>query len=426
MADLGGGTVARGVLDVYPSPRPHPRITLRLSRVERLISVCPPRADAVRILQALGFAVDDSGADLQVIVPSFRRDIFQEDDLVEEIIRIWGYDKIPLMRDRGGQLMPVVRPAGLRLRRAVSAQLAAAGLYECISYAFVDPDQLDRMGWTKASDLIALHNPLSRERSVLRPSLLPGLLEALATNANHQIADARIFEVGHVFSPRREGDVDRPAHEELWVGLALTGLRQPRAWHASRERVDIFDAKGMAELVLSAAAVRGWDTSPFPNSEHPHYFEPGRGARLVVGDQDVGVFGELALPVREAFRLVAPVFVAELSLSTLLTLPPWVPAYQALPRYPAVQRDLALVVPDHVTAGEIEAAIRRMHLPLLTRVVLFDVYAGDQIGSGRRSLAWSLTFQAPDRTLRDSEVNDLHGRIVKELAERFNADIRGG
>jgi phenylalanyl-tRNA synthetase beta chain len=425
MADLGGGTVARGVLDVYPTPRPHPRITLRLSRVERLISVCPPREEAVRILQALGFAVDDSGADLQVIVPSFRRDIFQEDDLVEEIIRVWGYDKIPLTRDRGGQLTPVVRPAGLRLRRAVSAQLAAASLSECISYAFVDPDRLHRMGWTKDSELIALQNPLSRERSVLRPSLLPGLLEALSTNANHQISDARIFEVGHVFSPRREGDVDRPAHEELWVSLALTGLRQPRAWHASRERVDVFDAKGMAELVLMAAGVRGWDAAPWPDGGHPQHLEPGRGGRFLMGNQDLGVFGELALPVREAFDLDAPVFVAELSLSTLLTLPPWVPVYQPLPRYPAVQRDLALVVPDAVTAGEIEMAIRGMRLPLLTRLVLFDVYAGDQIGPGRRSLAWSLTYQAPDRTLRDSEVNDLHGRIVQELATRFDADVRG-
>jgi len=181
----------------------------------------------------------------------------------------------------------------------------------------------------------------------------------------------------------------------------------------------------MGELVLMASGVRSWETAPFADGEYPHYLEPGRGARLMVGDHDVGVFGELALSVREAFDLLAPVFVAELSLSALLTLPPWVPTYQALPRYPAIQRDLALVVPDVVTAGAIEAAIRGMHLPLLTRVVLFDVYAGDQIGSGRRSLAWSLTFQAPDRTLRDSEVNDLHRRIVKELAERFNADVRG-
>ena len=425
MADLGGGTVARGMLDVYPAPRAHPRITLRLSRVERVVGTCPPRDEAVRILQTLGFAVDDSAADLQVIVPSFRRDIFQEDDLVEEIIRVWGYDRIPLARDRGGDLMPVTQPVGLRLARAVGAQLTAAGLAECISYAFVDPDRLERMGWDDRSRLIALENPLSRERSVLRPSLLPGLLEALATNANHQMTDARLFEVGHVFMPRREEDVDRPVHEERWVGLALTGLRQPRAWHAARERVDIYDAKGMAELVLAAAGVSGWDAAPWPEDAGPRHLEPGRGARLMAGDREIGSFGELAAPVREAFDLAAPVFVAELSLSTLLTLTPWTPHHQPLPRFPAVQRDLALIVPDVVAAGEIETAIRAMRLLFLTRVALFDVYAGEQIGQGRRSLAWSLTFQAPDRTLRDSEVNDLHAGIVRELVKRFNAEVRG-
>ncbi len=425
MADLGGGTVARGMLDVYPSPRPRPRITLRLSRVERVIGACPPRDDAVRILRALGFTVEDSAADLQVTVPSFRRDIFQEDDLVEEIVRIWGYDKIPLARDRGGELAPVTRPAGLRLARAVSGQLNAAGLFECITYAFVDPDRLKQMGWENPGELIALQNPLSQDRSVLRPSLVPGLLGVLATNASRQSTDARIFEVGRVFMPHREEDGDHPAHEELWVGLALTGLRQPRAWHAPRERVDVYDAKGMAELVLAAAGVSEWEAAPWPEGAMPRYLERGRGGRLMAAGRDVGAFGELALPVREAFDLGAPVFVAELSLSTLLALPPWTPRYQALPRYPAVQRDLALVVPEDVTAGEIESAIRALRLPLLTRLALFDVYTGDQIGPGRRSLAWSLTFQAPDRTLRDSEVNELHARIVTEISKRFKAEVRG-
>ena len=425
MADLGGGTVARGMLDVYPVPKARPRISLRLSRVERLIGACPTRDETVRILQALGFAVDDSAADLQVIVPSFRRDIFQEDDLVEEVVRIWGYDKIPLARDRGGQLLPVTRPAGIRLARAVSAQLTATGLVECISYAFVDPDRLEQMGWTDPSRLIMLENPLSRERSVLRPSLLPGLLEALSTNASHQVTDARLFEMGHVFMPRREEDVDRPVHEERWVGLVLTGLRQPRAWHASRERVDIYDAKGMAELVLATAGVSDWDVTPWSDDAGPGYLEPGRGGRITASGQDLGCFGELAAPVREAFDLPGPVFVAELSLSALLTLPPWLPRHQTLPRFPAVQRDLALIVSENVTAGEVEAALRAMRLPLLTRVVLFDVYAGDQVGPGRRSLAWSLTFQAADRTLRDGEVNELHGRIVGALVKRFNAEVRG-
>ena len=425
MADLGGGTVARGMLDVYPSPRPRPRLTLRLSRVERVIGVCPPRDDAVRILRALGFTVEDSAADLQVTVPSFRRDIFQEDDLVEEIVRIWGYDKIPLARDRGGELVPVTRPAGLRLARAVSGQLNAAGLFECITYAFVDPDRLKPMGWENPGELIALQNPLSQDRSVLRPSLLPGLLGVLATNASRQSTDARIFEVGRVFMPHREEDGVHPAHEELWVGLALTGLRQPRAWHAPRERVDLYDAKGMAELVLAAAGVAEWEAAGWPEGAMPRYLERGRGGRLVAAGRDVGTFGELALPVREAFDLGAPVFVAELSLSTLLALPPWTPRYQALPRYPAVQRDLALVVPEDVAAGDIESAIRALRLPLLTRLALFDVYTGDQIGPGRRSLAWSLTFQAPDRTLRDSEVNELHARIVTEISKRFKAEVRG-
>ena len=425
MADLGGGTVARGMLDVYPAPRVRPRITLRLSRVERLIGACPPREDAVRILQALGFAVDDSAADLRVVVPSFRRDVFQEDDLIEEIIRIWGYDKIPLALDRGGMRLPVTRPAGLRLARGVSRQLNAVGLFECISYAFVDPDRLERMGWQDGSGLITLQNPLSRERSVLRPSLLPGLLEVLATNASRQTTDVRVFEVGRVFMPHREEDGDWPVHEELWVGVALTGLRQPRAWHAPRERVDLYDAKGMAELALAAAGVSGWEAAPWPEGALPRYLVPGRGGRLMVASREVGSFGELAVPVREAFDLAAPVFVAELSLSALLTLQTWAPRYQALPRYPAVQRDLALVVPEDVTAAEIESAIRAMRLPLLTRLALFDVYTGDQIGPGRRSLAWSLTFQAPDRTLRDGEVNDLHARIVTEIAKRFKAEVRG-
>ena len=147
MADLGGGTVARGVIDVYPAPRPHPRIALRLERVERVIGAAPPRAEVVRILQALGFAVDDTAPALQVVVPSFRRDIVQEDDLVEEIVRIWGYDRIPLILAGGGELAPVTRPAGLRVTRVASRALVDAGLAECITYAFVDPARLKILGW---------------------------------------------------------------------------------------------------------------------------------------------------------------------------------------------------------------------------------------------------------------------------------------
>jgi phenylalanyl-tRNA synthetase beta chain len=282
------------------------------------------------------------------------------------------------------------------------------------------------MGWDDPAGLIALQNPASVERSVLRPSLVPGLLEVLAINANRQMPDARLFEVGNVFSPHRPEDGDRPAHEDLRLGIALTGLRAPRAWFTGgRDRVDVYDAKGMAELALHAAGLTDAETRVWPAEEAPAYLEPGRAARLVRGALELGWFGEVAPAAREAFDLPGPVFVAELSVTTLAGLPAPAAKFEPLPRFPAVQRDLAIVVADDISAGEIEAAIRALRLDLLTRITLFDVYTGGQVGGGRRSLAWSLTFQAPDRTLTDAEVNRLHERIVAEIARRFRAEVRG-
>jgi phenylalanyl-tRNA synthetase beta chain len=425
MAELGDGTVARGLLDVYPRPRTRSPLRLRLPRVERVVGACPPRADVIRILRGLGFAVDDAGSDLAVNVPSFRRDILQEDDLVEEVARIWGYDKIPLTLESASVLSPVTEPPGVRLARAVRAQLNAAGLAEAVTYAFTDPDRLAPMGWSDGGQLIALLNPLSRERSVLRPSMTPGLLEALVTNASHQITDVRTFEIGHVFLPHRAEDGDRPAHEELWLGIALTGRREPRGWDGGHASVDVYDAKGAAERALAAAGIAHADALPWSHGEEPRYLEAGRAARLVVGDRVVGWYGEVAQAVRRIYDLAAPVFVAELSLSALLDLPAPAPRYRPLPRYPAVERDLALLVPAEVTAAEIEGAVLEMRLPLLSRFALFDVYAGDQVRPGWRSLAWSLSFQAPDRTLRDAEVNVEFMRIVKMLGERLKVEVRG-
>ena len=425
MADLGGGTVAKGVVDVYPGPKPRPRIALRRSRIERVIGVCPPHEEVVRILHALGFAVDDSGLAPQVVVPSFRRDIVQEDDLVEEIIRVWGYDKIPSTLAGGGVLQPVVRPAGLTLSRAITEALTSAGLSQAVTYAFVDPARLKAMGWDAPEALITLQNPLSAERSVLQPSLAPALLEVVALNGSRQIPDVRAFEIGQTFAPHREEDGDHPAHEELWLGVAMTGQRAPRAWHAPRERVDVYDVKGAAELAVHAAAVGEMETTPYAPGEGPRYLEQGRAAAISVGGRPIGWFGEVALGAREAFDLPTPVFLAELSLTALLDLARREIRYQPLPRFPAVERDVAVVVPAEVTAGQIEAAIRSMKLPLLSRITLFDVYEGGQVGAGKRSLAWSLTFQAPDRTLTDTEVNELHARIVAEISRRFAAEIRG-
>ncbi len=204
-----------------------------------------------------------------------------------------------------------------------------------MSWSFLDPDRLKRMGWDDPAGLITLQNPSSIERSVLRPSLIPGLLDVLAINANRQMPDARVFEVGNVFAPHRPEDGDRPAHEDLRLGIALTGLRAPRAWFTgARDRVDVYDAKGLAELALQAAGVTDAETSVWPAEQAPAYLEPGRAARLVRGSLELGWFGEVALAAREVFDLPGPVFVAELSVTALAGLPIPVAKYEPLPASP--------------------------------------------------------------------------------------------
>jgi phenylalanyl-tRNA synthetase beta chain len=425
IADLGGGTLARGVIDVYLAPASPTRLTLRPDRVRRLIGAAPGCPDMARILRGLGFDVEESGSVLAVTVPSFRRDIVQEDDLVEEVVRIWGYDKIPLTLNPGNQQSVVRRPGTLRVARSVARALTGAGLTEVITYAFVDPDRLKEMGGGDGGDLIALQNPLSRERSVMRPALAPGLLEVVSSNLSRQITDVRVFEIGNAFGPHRPEDGDRPAHEELWAGLALTGLRHPRAWHTLPAAVDVYDAKGAVMRALVAVGVPGVEVRPLTVETGPRYLEAERASAIVLDGSPIGWFGEVAAAAREAFDLPHPVFLAEISLSALAGRPVVTPTFRPLPRFPAVQRDLAVVVDAAVTAGAIEAAIRALGVPHLVRVALFDVYQGSQIAPGRRSLAWNLTFQAVDRTLTDEEVNALHGRIVEEISRRFGAEIRG-
>ncbi|MFQ5896845.1 MAG: phenylalanine--tRNA ligase subunit beta [Candidatus Methylomirabilia bacterium] len=419
MAELGGGAVAKGVLDVYPAPRALPRIALRLGRIERVIGSAPPRSEVIRILQGLGFAVDDHRPELQVTVPSVRRDITLEDDLVEEVIRIWGYAEIPSTLPEA-RLSPVRRPPTLGQLARVRHALAGTGFTEVITYSFVDPERLELLGWDPASpELLMLRNPLSRERAVLRPTLVAGLLELVAANLRYQSPEVRCFEVGRVF---HAGGPEGLAREELRVGIALTGARAPRAWHARRDRVDLYDAKGAAEHLLMTLG----GAEPETRAAEMPFLEPGRSAELLLAGEPVGWFGEVALPVREAFDLPGPVFIADLNLDRLRGLSRQPRRYEPLPRFPAVQRDLALVVSETVTAAEVTRALEALREPLLRRVTLFDVYTGDQVEPGRKSLAYSLLYQAEDRTLTDEEVNALHAGIVEGLRRRFAAELRGG
>jgi phenylalanyl-tRNA synthetase beta chain len=413
IVELAGGDVARGIVDVYPRKRKSVSVRLRMSRVERVLGVAPPRARARRILTGLGLGVRDAGKDLVVAVPSFRRDLAMEDDLVEEVIRVWGYDKIPTT------LVPrptvaVHQPATLRQAQTVRQALVGAGLHEVVTYGFSDP-ALDAVLGGEAP--VELLNPMTQEASCLRRHPLEGVLGAIAANARRQQADVAVFELCKVYRP--DAGRDTGAAEPRWAAVALTGVRPGSGWPGGGAVVDVYDVKGLAEHALDALGLRTRGTRP----ASMRGLEPDSAGALAVGPVEAAWFGEVAETLRQRFDVKQPVFAAMLALDDLLALPASTPRYEPLPRFPSVERDMAFTLEDPaLTAAEIEAAIRAQAGPLLRGLGVFDVF---RLPDGRRSVAFRLTFQADDRTLTDDEVNAIRARVAERVCGDRRVTLRG-
>ena len=446
IAELAGGAIARGVVDAYPRKRKPQRVRLRMSRVKRVLGVAPPLAQARKILAGLGLPGKARGADLEVTVPSFRRDLAIEDDLVEEIIRVWGYHRIPSTLP-GGAIALVTPPATMRQSQTVRRALVGAGLAEVITHSFSDPARAALLRRPSDPAPVELLNPLAQDASWLRSNPLEGVLGAVATNVRRQQPDVRIFELCKTYAragtagktgaseparvslrpPSTQAGLTDPATtnpvttEPRWVAIALTGARGEPGWYGPNERADVYDAKGLAEHALDALGARAstGDAGALGG------FEPDCHGTLVAdGGAILGEFGEVAAALRENLGIPVPVFAAVLSLDAVGAVVPAPTRYQALPRFPAVERDLAFVVVGQTpTAAQIESALREEAGPLLRRLVLFDVFP---FPDGRSSLAWRLLFQAEDRTLTDDEVNAIQERLVRRITETFHITLRSG
>ena len=413
IAELAGGTVARGMIDVYPRKRRPVRVRLRMARVARVLGVAPPAAHARRILAGLGLGVRARGRDLEVTVPSFRRDLAIEDDLVEEVIRVWGYERIPTMVGRATVALARDSETG-RQEAIVRDVLVGAGLTECVTYAFSDPA---RAGALLVSSSLKLLNPLSQDASALRAHPLEGLLGVIATNLRRQQTGVRVFELGRTYEAAAGGDTDTA--EPRWAALALAGERADAAWHTPAANVDVFDAKGLAELVVARF---GLTPTTRVGGALPG-FEPDAHATLLVGDAVVAELGEVAASARAAWGIDVPVFAAALRLDGALPFAPRTPHHEPLPRFPAVQRDMAFALGERpVTADTIAGAIRVEAGPLLRGLAVFDVFP---LPDGRRSIAFRLTFQADDRTLTDDEVNAIHARVARRVCDALGLTLRG-
>ncbi len=417
IAELAGGAVARGLVDAYPRRRKPRRIRLRMARVARVLGVAPPQAKARAILAGLGLPTRQKGTALEVDVPSFRRDLAIEDDLVEEIIRVWGYDKLPSTLPASA-VDVVKHPASLRQAETVRRALVGAGLAEAITHAFSDPARAALLRAPGAPEPLRLVNPLSQDASLLRSHPLEGVLAAVAVNVRRQQPDVAVFEICKTYEA---GEGETGAREPRWAAIALTGARAEHAWHTADARADVYDAKGLGEHVLDALGVGR--LRPGGPGRLAGFEPDSHGTLATDGGALAAEFGEVAARVREAFGIDVPVFAAAVSLDVAAAAPQPPLRYQALPRFPAVQRDLAFVLgaDQPLTAAELEAKLVEAAGPLLRRVTLFDVF---RFPDGRRSLAWRLTFQAEDRTLTDDEVNAVQARVTEALKGTFGVTLR--
>jgi phenylalanyl-tRNA synthetase beta chain len=428
IAEIAGGSVRKGRIDAYPAPAAASVVRLEAGRVGRLLGTDVPEAEVSRILEALGFTTEErrSGATVWR-VPSWRMDVSLPEDLVEEVARIRGYDTVPAkLPPLSGPLKPL--SVQVEAERRLRSCLAGAGFDEVVNYSFVDPFLLP---WVTERPLellgapveaVMLKNALSPQQSAMRTSLYASLLPNLAHNLRQGQEAVRLYEMGRVYLRDAEGGVGlRPvAKEPLRVAGVLWGRRQARGWTSGAEEHDFYDAKGAVECMALALGVPSVTSKPSLCAP----YHPRACASLCVGQTVLGTVGELHPQAAKALDLPKGVQLFELDVEQLLAVADVVPRLHALNRFPAVLRDLAVVVPESKPAEDIRAVIQEVGRPLVEEVLVFDVYRGSPLPPGRKNLAFALRYRAADRTLRDEEVQAAHARIVEEVNRRLGAALR--
>lgn len=413
--DLAGGTPAPVTEAVNAADLPVAAvITLRRARIQRVLGIQIADADVERILRALGMDVVAAGEGWQVTAPSRRFDIAIEEDLIEELARIHGYEQIPTTLPGGAAR--VAMPSETRLDElSTRRQLVARDLQETINYAFVDAALLG--SWQLDQNVVALANPLSAELAVMRPALLPGLVATLGRNAARQQGRVRLFELGRVFHPQA-GD-DRPAPiETTRVAVAVCGEADPQQWGLPTRKVDFHDLKGDLESLAAASGA----ALTFVPSTRP-YGHPARSAEVLRDGQAIGWIGQIHPRLAQAMDIDVDVYAFELDLAPLAARE--LPRASELSRFPSVRRDLAFLVPEGAAWADLEATLRRAAGPMLRQVTLFDRYVGQGVEPGSKSLAMGLILQDKSRTLTDRDVDAVVTEAVAAMEREHHARIRG-
>ncbi len=439
MLKVGGGEIASGSIDVYPKPIKAQQIVLRVDRANMFLGIRLSAGEMKEVLERIEMRVEALDPDrlnlLSVTVPGFRGDITREVDLLEELARIWGYDGIPVTRPLAAVEAASFDPHQ-RSRAEMKNLLTGAGFFEVINYSFISLESIRRLRYPEGDRILApnqVKNPLSDEQAVMRTTLLPGLLNNARYNFDHRSESFRIFELSKVFLPpaAAEGRCEsgrRSQHPEEVHHIAgvVAGKRLPQDLYSDSE-VDYTDIKGTVEAVCRFFRI---DDIRFRAQSLPPWLDPSAAASVFAFSasspkrERLGELGRVSPEVMEAYDLKRPVYAFRLDFDRLFALSGQAPVYKALPKFPPVPRDIALIAEEAMPVEEPLDFIRSLNEPLMESVEIFDIFRSEQIGAGKKSVGYRLTYRATDRSLTDEEVNALHGELVRKVTSRFGISLR--
>jgi phenylalanyl-tRNA synthetase beta chain len=427
ICELAGGVATTDAIDVYPNPISQRMVTLRPERVEALTSISVEPSEMERILSGLGFqGVGAPAGEMDFKVPSWRIDVDQEEDLVEEVARHVGYDKI------GSELPPSAssgeyQPGEMKLR-SLRRTLAGLGYDEAINFSFTEKhEEFETIQSLPFKELTGsgperrqptLENPIIEDAAWMRSTLLPGLLSSVRRNMNHGQRDVRLFEVGRVFVELGDGELPE---ETLALSLVMTGGAKDEGRAVAERELDFFDLKGALDAAIDSM---NFEPLQYSNTQVKH-LRSGQAASLsLVDGTRIGSAGRVADSVAARYKFRQPVFVVELDLSPLMTGPERLVHYTPLPRYPSVQRDISLLVDRSVQFNDLLLAIRAEEIRECRQAMLVGTYEGANIPPDKRSITLRLEYRSDDRTLTDEEVEERHAKLTSSLLEKFSAEQR--
>jgi len=421
MTEIGGGRLVDGVIDAHPSPLPPKTIRLSVKKTNRHLGTRLSRSKIEGYLRSVGFAVKIDGPDtLEALTPSFRVDVDRPEDLMEEVARLWGYHHIKTTLPRISAI-PGIPQKTLRVKETIRDAMSGFGFMECINYSFISKASCDRLGLSPDDEkrkTLEVLNPLTEDQAVMRTSLVPGLLETMHRNLSVQVKNLKIFELGKVFISN--GQDRLPKEIEMLSGL-WTGARLNPTWRDKPEPCDFFDLKGVMEGLFLFLGLEGVDFIRIPD-QFPGFARPGHSARIRIGEADIGLIGEVRPSVLKEYDLKQAAFVFEVDIHRLL---PLLPEIRPVPRFPAVERDTTLIVDNHVQAGDIIGKIKSFNEGLMEDIGVFDVYRGNPVPAGKKSISFRIVYRSSTETLSDKRINDIHKKVTDRLIKTFDAALPG-